>query len=281
MKKIQDVDLPVLEELRVNYYSVPDTIVGSPEPRGRMVKLDAARLPALRVLCLISAYIPWDSPLFSQLRVLHLEAITLSEQEVISLDTFLELLAESAHLQCLDLSHAFFVSYPDVGSNAPQSLDAAPGIYQLLLHLRVDPGTTVEIATEHDEQTTRRVSKRGIRRLIPQHPAILPILDSATSLHLPPAPPNSVHFSAASESDGYGTLTVSYVRTCDLHEHVRLSSAPYEYITDQQLVDICDTFADSSLRHLTMESEIFGEAALIAAFCDLPDLSTLEVSFLD
>ncbi|KAL7278465.1 hypothetical protein ACG7TL_007464 [Trametes sanguinea] len=305
IRMVANMQLPLLEELSVDYSTFADYWPGGGvDERGWSFVLKGTRLPALRVLCLKDAWIPWDSSIFSQLRVLHIEGINLHTSKWLFLDEFLALLQGCPYLEYLDLSHAYFVRFPSTEATDPDS-DLVVGfpalrylrlgwdsvwlrpsaIFQMLAHFRLEPQTTVAIKSLYEplcvSSRPRSFPRCTLRNLIPRNPTCLPILATATTLCLPSMEfdaPHDMRFMASKADDPHrGSLTV------DLLKWHKCSDNPWPTCrcADDQLMDICTIFAQAPLQRLELGSDAFSVSGLSAAIRSLPHIRILEVSLKD
>nr|KAI0334287.1 hypothetical protein GY45DRAFT_1431817 [Cubamyces sp. BRFM 1775] len=287
MDQVVRMEFPALEELLVDdgeTYSLGEVY-------GLDLYLDPDWLPSLRIVRLDTVYVSWNSMIFSQLRVLHLQEVAVPGEEEISLSTFLDVLAECQSLEELTLVLAFPLAFPNFQRGSiPEGPFAGPVVelpklrllhlewdsvwrtpcetYQILQHLRLQPQATVRIVVEYDRTTD---PTKSLLDVVPRDPTCLPILTAGTSVQVFVAERDFTQFAVGStpESREFALLLANNSSR----------DWPQRYGVDQQLRDFCTLFADAPVTHLSIDTDGFGAAGLQPSFCLLRHLTTIQVNF--
>ncbi|KAH9886938.1 hypothetical protein C8Q73DRAFT_668912 [Cubamyces lactineus] len=286
MDQVAQIGLPALEELLVDdgetYW--PGEVYALELP------LDSGLLPSLRTVKLDTVYVSWNSTIFSQLRVLHLQEVAVPPEEEISLSTFLDVLAGCQSLEELILVSAFPLAFPDFEQGSAHEgpflgrvveLSKLRSLhlewdgtwktpcetYQVLQHLRLRPQATVRIAIEYDRAVD---PTRSLLDVVPRDPTCLPILTTATCVREFVAQRNFTQFVVESAT-GNGDFTLLLANKKD-------TDWPKWYGVDHQLADFCTIFADAPrLTQISIETEGLSTAGLESSFRLLRHLTTIEV----
>ncbi|KAI0655707.1 hypothetical protein C8Q70DRAFT_410942 [Cubamyces menziesii] len=281
--QVAQMDLPVLEELLVDHGEIL---------WAQALPLDSNLLPSLRIVRFDTHHISWDSAIFTQLRILHLQDVYIDDEQEVPLSDFLEILAECQLLEELILARAACISFPYLtqGSTSEECL-AGPIVelpklrilhlewdnvssapcenYQLLQHLRLRSETTVRIAI--DFSPWHHVKSH--LELVPRDPTRLPILATGTCarVSLYPSPPRLIRFVVGPTVEN-NDFTLLLADKKDFNMHVWNDA-------DEHLTDFCALFADTPLTHLSLDAEGFSMVGLISSFCLLQHLTTIQVDF--
>ncbi|KAI0776630.1 hypothetical protein BD413DRAFT_225451 [Trametes elegans] len=273
--------LPALAELRVSY------CVHRNHAKEISIR-DPARLPALRVLRLCGAYLSWQSPLFTSLRVLDLGMIAATMRRKLPLDTFLKVLERCQALEELRLVLALPVKFKQdeedstPGSDRvvrlpalrslclewdhPWALDTSE-VYQLLEHLSLPRAAAVEIAMEYD---TCRETPHHLLDVVPRDATCLPILHNATALRV--AAETGVRSTYTATAPGTENGRLELALFLDIPRH-------WSYNIGAQLEDVSMVLKGATITHLALDSSDFEASGLAAAFRNMRHLATIEATF--
>ncbi|KAI0640978.1 hypothetical protein C8Q79DRAFT_1014807 [Trametes meyenii] len=289
LRKVYKMDLPKLEEFRFDFSENPVSDRYIMEP----YKITGLRAPSLEALYLKQAYVAWKSPLFRQLRVLHLEDIATPEDPAMhSLDAFLEVIQRcSPQLEELTLSIGFPLYFPEQESHRPAServvelprlramrlvwdkVWATPcEVFQFLQHMRVPARAALSITIDY-ERGNSRVEDHALFSVIPRDSECLPILRTATSMHVRTISGKRTMFSVYSETPGSTTQEGGLNLEIINHNPTEF----WQYPVDEQLTDFCAVFAGAPISRLSIDMKEFGAEGLIGAFRNLNSLKVVEV----
>ncbi|KAI0363940.1 hypothetical protein BV20DRAFT_1125941 [Pilatotrama ljubarskyi] len=287
-KKVCLTDFPALEELCINIDYEP-----SDDEYAWLIPLRPACFPALRLVRLRWAYLPWDSALLEQLRVLHMEEVALDRGDRLSLDAFLATLERCQSLEELRLFWAFPVHFPN--QNAVPDSDrivilpklrfvhlgwdpvwTRPSeIYQLLKHMRLPPQASLNVVVDYCfDQWDLNADARTLLEVIPQDPDSLPILKEATSLRLSACEPPFPATYYLVTTDGGVSLDLTLKPNWVIHQNA------WTFNVDDQLAAFCTIFAHTrSLTTLSIATDLYTVAGLKAAFRALGELSVIKAEY--
>ncbi|KAI0669024.1 hypothetical protein C8Q78DRAFT_1080885 [Trametes maxima] len=289
LRKLYKMDLPKLEEFRFDFSEDPASARYLMQP----YKITGLRAPSLDVLYLKQAYVAWNSPLFSQLRVLHLEEIvTLEDPAMHSFDAFLEVIRRcSPRLEELTLSTGFPLRFPHRVTHHPgpdrvvelprlrvmrlvwDHVWTLPSeVFQFLQHMRISTRAALSIVIGY-ERFDSNMEEHALFSVIPQDPECLPILRTATDMHARTIPGKRTLFSTYSKA--LGSMTQEGSLNLELINESRQGF--WQYTVDEQLTDFCAVFTNASISRLSIDMKEFGAEGLVGAFRNLGSLEALEV----
>ncbi|KAI0351245.1 hypothetical protein OH77DRAFT_964185 [Trametes cingulata] len=291
INKICRMELPALVELCVHLGKQMLT----DGHNARLVALRPACFPSLQTVRFRWAYLPWDSALFSQLEVLHLEEVAVPWEEKLPLDIFLAAIERCVSLEELTLSFALPVQFPHE-DNLPGSdrvvvlprlrhvhieWDSVwtnpPEIFQFLEHFQLPPKASLTIVVEYSvEACCLNSDCEAALELIPDN---LPILNKATSLYLectPPTGPDTgeAYYLVETDDDVYLGFTLK-------NDSARCKDGKtWTFDVDVQLAGFCALFEDSPhLTRLTIDTEEYTAEGLETAFSRLPEITIIEATY--
>ncbi|KAI0776629.1 hypothetical protein BD413DRAFT_225465 [Trametes elegans] len=260
---------------------------------------DERQLPSLRVLGCMSVWVPWESPVFRNLRVLKMSHTF--PQEPTPLANFVAMLQGCHSLEELHLHHVPSILFPQEvdEENArvvqPSCIASLPRLrvftlwhnqtwydvfpskpFQLLEHLRLPETASVIITLE---ACVADYTPFSYLDAIPRDTDSLPILRSALSARLKSDPKARwISIEASRGPLREGVLHLDFDEYVNDPSEAELS---WPYQKSAQIRDFCTLFSQSPLESLTLESLDLRDWPLADVFRAFPSLRTLEVFFND
>ncbi|OJT11118.1 hypothetical protein TRAPUB_12402 [Trametes pubescens] len=257
---------------------------------------DDDRFPALQVLTLNSLYIPWDSSVFRQLRVLQICEVWVPRQGTVPFSAFLATLQMCQNLEEIDFFFVSFIDFKDHELNetdfavslprlrsfhwywpAIQASDSPTDVYRLFEYLHFPPSVDIHLGLEvdldihnsHDEHD----NNLKYVHIIPPDPACLPILRTMTSARLHAPGPRDFRGERTNDSfsgsDDLGSFRLSFDDLGDC------GAWPFSRTT--QCNDFCTLFARAPLTSLMIDLYELPLAPLLQVLRTFPHLVTLEL----
>ncbi|EIW56853.1 uncharacterized protein TRAVEDRAFT_73229 [Trametes versicolor FP-101664 SS1] len=286
--------LPCLETLLVEY-------CGDAYAPLDFISFDEGdRFPALRVLDLNSSYVPWDTSIFRQLRVLRISETWVPHSSTVPLSVFLAVLQMCQNLEELDFSFVYFIDFEDHEPDETGFTVSLPrlrsfhwfwpdiwafgsptDVYQLLERLHFTRSVDIYLEFEvhmkiHDSHEEHE--NIDYLHIIPPDSACLPILRTMTSADLHGPESRTFRDGWANDSlsgrDDLGTLKLSFNYN---YSGGREARAPWPFSRTAQCTNFCTLFARAPLTSLTIDPHELPQAPLLRVFRTFPHLSTLEL----
>lgn len=257
---------------------------------------DPERFPALQILHVDTLYIPWDSSVFRQLRILEIYNVHVPEPDAVPLSVFLDVLKTCQCLEELRFHYVPFIDFTGHGQPAADCVVSLPmlrsfywfwpytwayqsptDVYRLLEHLylptTVDVYLRFEVEFEGREPTHWLDEYFNINylKMIPYDAGRLPILTAVkTARFCSPGPWKGGEWANlyCERCDFEGSFEISFDRA-------RERGFPYNRM--EQFYHFMSLFNDSFLSSLTANLYGLDLYCLRDAFNNFPWLETLEL----
>ncbi|OJT11114.1 hypothetical protein TRAPUB_12398 [Trametes pubescens] len=263
------------------------------------------RFPALQILDIAALYVPWDSSVFRQLRVLQIVDVFLPQSDSVPISVFLDVLKTC---QCLETLHFIYVSFIDYTGHEQIAADfivslpslvsfcwfwpsnwafqSPTDVYRLLEHLHLPTSVDVHLQFDvvlytEDEPVTDphdEYSNISYLKMFPPDTGRLPILSAVRTARFRSPVPGGGGEWAHLYCTGWGDDESFQLSFVNGQEPIK-SSFPYP--ANQQFCDFLSLFDETHLQSLTADLLGLDIICLRRAFNYFPYLKTLELLYQD
>ncbi|KAI0669020.1 hypothetical protein C8Q78DRAFT_224551 [Trametes maxima] len=303
LAEISRMEFPMLENLRHDATAMDIPVMdGALGVDAYMWEgMSPTRLPALQELYLVRSHVPWNSALYRQLRVLHLEEIargSITSPGAIDLDGFMAFLGGCQMLEKLILLYALYLDISPDPDPVDDEIDPIRTVdlpnlrkvfikessvwarpteaYQVLGHIYLSSQVdiTILLSYKDDENTA---PSHPLLAIVPPSAAKLPILHTATFLTITTVPGRFATYTAKPPTKEPGRLRVTFQNGENEHD----SEEHWTYDFDEGLIDICTIFAEARIRNLFIVGQDLKAHSLTTALDLLKSLTVLRVKCRD